>query len=348
MVSLAFLLAGIGLSLATRVATGNGTSIEPRLAASPHAFARELVRFRQATGRAPAPEEFRAIQRSVLDEAVLVHHALRLRLDLGDPVVESRLVRNATFLLRSSPGTATDNQSAEAPAGRATESAVESANESAAQTRAPFRSEALAFARRMGMQHTDPVVRRRLAQVVEEQLSVEQLSAQQPASAEDVRSWIRRNPQQFTRPATVTLEHVFFAADDSETRTRITDTLAGLRTGTTQPKTAGDAFLLGRRLGPVSLENLSARFGPAFVGSLRGLQEGRWEGPVESPWGKHLVHILQRRDSQPYGDDVAIPRARAALRDARRQQEFRQNLARLHALYRPYLPEAQTTPGAAR
>jgi hypothetical protein len=61
--------------------------------------------------------------------------------------------------------------------------------------------------------------------------------------------------------------------------------------GGAPPETIGRATLLPLRSKGMTLDRVAAEFGGGFAGALAGLPEGRWEGPVLSAYGLHLVRV---------------------------------------------------------
>ena len=57
---------------------------------------------------------------------------------------------------------------------------------------------------------------------------------------------------------------------------------------------AGDPFLLAPHFDAVGRSEVASLFGEPFVGSLNDLPVGRWNGPIESAYGAHLVRLRGR------------------------------------------------------
>ena len=57
----------------------------------------------------------------------------------------------------------------------------------------------------------------------------------------------------------------------------------------------GDPILLDHRVDDAPADQVRKRFGKAFADALDRMPVGRWQGPVQSGFGAHLV-LLERRD----------------------------------------------------
>ena len=106
----------------------------------------------------------------------------------------------------------------------------------------------------------------------------------------------------------------------------------------------GDATLLpvSMPLSPFSV--IVSNFGKAFAANLTDLSENKWAGPIESPYGLHLVRVTARVDG--YDPELAQIRDgvaekwRAQKRDAFQAQVYDQ----LRAKYEVVLPPAAEAP----
>jgi hypothetical protein len=243
--------------------------------------------------RRPASEsEAAAIERRMIDDAIWLEEARSLGLHRVDSVVRRRLVQNMRFL--------------ENDAGRSDEELFERALE-------------------LEMDRSDPVVQRRLVDRV--QAIVRAGARSRPIEETELDAHYRETLERWREPALLDLTHVYLsrdrrgpsAYDDAELL------LAVLREAGTSPEEAtslGDPFLAGHRLRGASPMRIESRLGPAFESGVREAPVGRWNGPVESAFGVHLVWIHSREKSrippldeirQRVLDDRLEARARDAL-----------------------------------
>jgi hypothetical protein len=227
------------------------------------------------------------------DEALLAHAGRRLRLHEHDDVVRRRLVANLRAL-GASPDTSD----------------------------AALVREAIA----LGMQDSDPVVRRRLANIVRLRI----------ASATIDRS-LRHGTQHADGPGVdsnrtaagepmrelVTVQHVFFdltRRGDAARKAALTlaSTLRAARNDGTRSASdpaalresnlregrneraeritplAGDPHLAPARLGPLSRASLARWFGDAIASEAFRAPVDAWVGPLASPAGWHLLRVVSR------------------------------------------------------
>src|SRR4030095_8493328 len=54
---------------------------------------------------------------------------------------------------------------------------------------------------------------------------------------------------------------------------------------------SGDPLLLDRRFDDIARSEVSALFGGRFAATLNDLTVGRWQGPIESGYGVHLIRV---------------------------------------------------------
>lgn len=193
-----------------------------------------------------------------VDEAVLHRAALAAGLDGADEATRTRLAGVAAFL---------------------SDGAVEDRDALAAE------------ARRLGLAETDVVARRHLVQMMQLALRAPEPS-DLPTDA-DVAEWIAAHADSLREPPRVRLVHVYFAraARGAHTTADAIAALAVLRSGGAVP---GDAFLAGATLGPASAADVARALGPAVADATATAPVGDWIGPLESPWGVHLVRVEER------------------------------------------------------
>jgi hypothetical protein len=136
-------------------------------------LARLRAEWQQQLGRAPDAHEWQAQLAREIDAELLLAEALRLELDVVDPVARERLLMNMRFAF---------------PGRRASEDAL------------------LFEARALGMSRSDPVVRRRLLQVMERRL-------QAPAvpDAATLQAYVDAHPARYARPQRHGFRQIWFA-----------------------------------------------------------------------------------------------------------------------------------------
>jgi hypothetical protein len=147
----------------------------------------------------------------------------------------------------------------------------------------------------MGLDRDDTIIRRRLRQKLE--FLVEDASSSPPTDAE-LRAWLDEHPQSFRAEPQLAFRQVYVsperrgasAGKDAE------KLLARLRAkGQDAPTDGlGDASMLPSEQPLMPLREVARSFGDDFAQELLTIEPGRWVGPVESPYGIHLVLVQQR------------------------------------------------------
>ncbi len=141
-------------------------------------------------------------------------------------------------------------------------------------------------AKSIGLDQDDTIIRRRLRQKME--FLFEDFSTTQP-TREDLQEFLAENPERFRTDARMTFEHVYLPeASRAEAELLLTEIES------TDSVTADDLFLSG--LLPPRFElarqaEIAAHLGGEFTEQLFDLDRGRWVGPIDSPFGVHLVYI---------------------------------------------------------
>ncbi|MCR2832609.1 peptidylprolyl isomerase [Parerythrobacter lacustris] len=168
---------------------------------------------------------------------------------------------------------------------------------------------------RMGLDRDDAVVRQRMASKMDYLAA----SAAETAKPDDsvLQDWLERHPTRFTDDARFGFEQLYFA-----------------ERGTAEAALAAGGQIRGEAISlPVEERNaprseVSARFGEEFVAALDRLEPGpKWQGPVQSGFGWHLVRLTEKRAGEV--PPLAEVRQqvendwRSATAEARREEGYR-------------------------
>jgi hypothetical protein len=148
----------------------------------------------------------------------------------------------------------------------------------------------------MGLDRDDTIIRRRLRQKLE--FLVEDASSSSPPTDAELEAWLQKHPQSFRAEPQLAFRQVYVsperrgasAGKDAE------KLLARLRAKGKDATTdgLGDASMLPAEQALAPLREVSRAFGEAFAEDLMKIEAGQWAGPVESPYGLHLVLVLER------------------------------------------------------
>lgn len=142
----------------------------------------------------------------------------------------------------------------------------------------------------LGMHHDDPVVARRMRMKME---LLNELAVMPPSEGEAA-EYFDANTEKYSRGATYSFEHRFFADDTSDA----TLSAAGeaLNSG---EEMAGSPSLFAQTYDNTSDIQVARVFGSEFVEQLQALTLGQWQGPLPSPLGWHFVRLSERRQLPP-------------------------------------------------
>jgi hypothetical protein len=203
----------------------------------------------------------------------------------------------------------------------------------------------------LGLDRDDAVIRRRLQQKLEF-VSEDVASLAEPTDA-DLRAYLLAHGEKFRTDERFTFSHVYL--DPQRHQASISRDAADLlakvkKAGTKADLSAiGDSFLLADHFEGIPRREVATLFGDKFAVALDDLALGEWQGPVESGYGVHLVHLSARTAlREPALDDVR-DNVRREWANAQRQQAneafFQKLLSRYAVIVEsPKLAQAQTNP----
>jgi len=164
----------------------------------------------------------------------------------------------------------------------------------------------------LGLDKDDIIIRRRLRQKMEF-VSDDIGPLAQPTDAE-LAAYLAAHPDSFRVEQRFTFKQMYLnpkehgedlARDSARLLARLN------RPGTKADASAlGDAFLLEHRFVAVPASEVAMQFGEKFAAKLSAIPPGRWQGPVESGYGVHLVLVSERTE----GGAPALADVRDAVR----------------------------------
>ena len=195
-------------------------------------------------------------------------------------------------------------------------------------------------AQRLGLDHEDAIVRRRLAQKMT--FALDGAGDAAAPSDEEVEEYYARHAGRYRRPARTTFDHVFLSADrradpagDAAVLLR---EMAADDGGWTR---VGDPFMLARTYAARTDPQIARLFGAEFADAVSALPAGGWNGPVGSTYGMHLVRVRDRTPSRRPSLDELRDRVVADLREERRRERGRAAYRALRDDYEVRLPAAK-------
>jgi hypothetical protein len=145
----------------------------------------------------------------------------------------------------------------------------------------------------IGLDRDDTVIRRRMRQKME--FIFEDVAAQVEPTDNDLHAFMKTHPERYLVDPQVSFRQVYINVDKrgKNAAADARQILAQLNGGT-DPDSLGDTFLLEPDTRLLSLGEIRKQFGEAFGRSLLELHQGRWEGPVRSGYGLHLIFVVKR------------------------------------------------------
>ena len=185
-----------------------------------------------------------------------------------------------------------------------------------------------------GLDKDDSIIRRRLVEKME--FLSQEIASGEP-SEKELNDYFERNRDKFELPPRVAFSHIFFSPskEGSALQSDVAQALATLRRGhTDQASTLGDAFMLQSQYSLQSPEEVRALFGAEFADRIFKLHPGRWEGPIRSSYGLHVVRVTQYEPAQVPQLDEVRSQVVTDFKNARLQTSSEAYYARLRQHYR--------------
>ena len=148
----------------------------------------------------------------------------------------------------------------------------------------------------MGLDQDDIVIRRRLRQKLE--LLAEDVASLIGPTDQELETYLAEHTGDFMVEPRLSLRQVYFSRDRRGPAAE-QDAIELLQRITTDGPEGnfekfGDPLPLPPEIRNLREGEISRLFGTVFTDGLKGLEPGRWSGPVESGFGLHLVFIEER------------------------------------------------------
>ena len=148
----------------------------------------------------------------------------------------------------------------------------------------------------MGLDRDDTIIRRRLRQKLE--FLVEDAASSAPPTDAELEAWLQKHPQSFRAEPQLAFRQVYVSperrgASAGKDAEKLLARLRAKGKGATTDG-LGDASMLPSEQPLVPLREVARSFGDDFAQELMKIEPGQWTGPVESPYGLHLVLVQER------------------------------------------------------
>lgn len=153
-------------------------------------------------------------------------------------------------------------------------------------------------AQEMGLAEGDTIIRRRLAQKLK--FLVDDTAQFAEPTEQELRAFHAADAARFATAPKLSFEQRYFNPEGREdAEADAAGALAELSAGRENDLTAGDRMLLGDSFLEIDEAAVSSMFGPDFARDAFSLEPGRWQGPVRSGYGLHLLLIQRHAPSEP-------------------------------------------------
>ncbi len=155
-------------------------------------------------------------------------------------------------------------------------------------------------ARKLGLEHDDTIIRRRLRQKME--FLAEDFYQESDPGNEELQRFLDAHSDEFREPAVLTFRHIYFSpdrrGDSASDDARRALAKLNSEADSTAVETMGDPFFLERQFESSSETDIARVLGSDFVPKLLALIPGEWSGPLRSGFGYHLVQVTDRIDGR--------------------------------------------------
>lgn len=146
----------------------------------------------------------------------------------------------------------------------------------------------------LGLDKEDDIVRRRLRQKM--QFITEDVVSIAPPSDQTLQQYLDNNPDTYRRHDRYSFSQVYIDPNkhEGELDSFIDSTLQRLSNSNqlgadTSP--IGDRLMLSRNFNLMTLNNIEKQLGNKFTKSLKAIEHKKWQGPIVSGYGLHIVFI---------------------------------------------------------
>jgi hypothetical protein len=157
----------------------------------------------------------------------------------------------------------------------------------------------------MGLDRDDAVIRPRLRTKL--QFMVENVAAQVEPTDDQLRTYLTEHADKFRVDERFTFSQVYLDPDvhgnniayDAQTLlAKLTEAQGVHDAPVLADQLSGDQLLMEPRSDDVSYTDVVKDFGDKFAAALQKLPVGKWQGPIESGFGVHVVFLSKRTEGR--------------------------------------------------
>ena len=177
----------------------------------------------------------------------------------------------------------------------------------------------------MGLDQDDAVIRRRLRMKME--LLMEDIAGLSPPSDEEMQAYLEEHMDSFHQEPQVSFKQVYLNSDKrgagvDEAARKMLAELTAAGPGA-DPVSFSDPNMLPKEFRLYYASDIEKLFGKSFIKDLLQVEPGKWNGPVWSSYGLHLVFVRNRIE----GRDPELAEVRVEVErewTAKRRREFKE------------------------
>jgi hypothetical protein len=201
----------------------------------------------------------------------------------------------------------------------------------------------------LGLDRDDTIVRRRLRQKME--FLSEDLGTPEPASDAELQSFLETHPERFRVEARLSFRQVFLSnerrgeANAVQEAARLLVALQDDPAGA-DADAAGDPLPLRAELSDATESEVERTFGSRFAVALRDVAPGRWQGPIASAYGLHLVFVRARTPAREPMLEEVRERVQSEWLVQRRREANESVYRRFRERYEVVIEEVAASDGA--
>jgi len=174
----------------------------------------------------------------------------------------------------------------------------------------------------MGLDRDDTIIRRRMRQKLE--FLVEDAASATPPTDAELQAYLDGHPDSFRQEPQVSFRQVFVDSSRGDAAAaRARELLRQLSAAGPEADLdgIGDSIMLETELPLGRQADIARLFGQEFADRVVTIEPGRWQGPIESGYGLHLVLVRERVEGRmPLLDEVRPLVERELLGQRRREQ----------------------------
>jgi hypothetical protein len=178
---------------------------------------------------------------------------------------------------------------------------------------------------KMNLDHNDEIIKRRLSQKME--FLSDDLSNSIEPTTNQLQEYYEAHIDKYLIEPNYTLYQIYFSPDLREDWRADAKSAASEMNAMSMDKalSMGDPIALPQFFERTSEFHVSRQMGSDFTEALENIEEGSWQGPIESGYGAHVVYIKERVEEHPASFEEVINQV---LEDYNfeQQKEVRSNL----------------------